>query len=113
MKKRKRSGKGNEHPQSHDCCDNGGDREKQNHQRENQYKNKTKRKKRKKKKKTHVHKIQSTKNRPGLVPVLFKRPEGYNSGRVGWVLELSAQLGRFSDRFFGAGYRWLLKGASN
>jgi hypothetical protein len=72
VKKRKRSGKGNEHPQSHDCCDNGGDREKQNHQRENQYKNKTKRKMRRKK--THVDKMQksrSTQNHPGLVPVLF------------------------------------------
>jgi hypothetical protein len=94
----------------HDCCDNGGDREKQNHQRENQYKNKTK--KGKKKKKTQNPNSRSAQNRPVLVPVLFQRTEGYNSGRVGWVLKLSSQLGRFPDRFFGAGYRWLLKRAS-
>ncbi len=76
MKKRKRSGKGNEHPQSHDYCDNGGYREKQNHQRENQHKNKTKRKKRKKKNaRAQNAKSRSAQNRPVLVTVLFREPK--------------------------------------
>ncbi len=77
-------------------------------------KTKQKRKKREKKRTRTKCKVLSSTEPSGSRSGSFSsEPKVIFSGRVGWVLERSSQLGRFSDRFFGAGYRWLFKRASN
>jgi len=115
VKKRKRSGKGNEHQQSARLLQQRRrQREAESSEGESiQKQNKKVKREKKKRTRTKCKVPFSTEPSGSRSGSFSSEPKVIFSGRVGWVLERSSQLGRFSDRFFGAGYRWLFKRASN